>query len=52
MIRRDNPYLPFLEPHSIQRHDELVNARERGPRARGTGDWLVNLIERKLRGDR
>ena len=43
MIRRDNPFLPLLEPNCIARHDELANARERERgRARGTGDWLVD----------
>ena len=54
MIDPDNPYCVFLESNCIQRAQERENARDRdnaGETLEGSGDWLVRLIERKLRGE-
>lgn len=48
----DSPYKPLLEPYSIDRFIRIENARERdnAEESRDSGDWLVRLIERKLKG--
>ncbi len=54
MIRPDNPLRPYLEPHSIKEWESRENSRdaEGAGETRGdSGDWLVRLIERKLRGE-
>ena len=63
MLNPENPYRVFLEPSSLQRAQERDNARDRdnagetravhgaGNGHSGSHDWLVRLIERKLRGD-
>ena len=55
MLDPDNPYRVFLQPQSIQRAQERDNARDpdnAGETARkDTADWLVRLIERKLKGE-
>ncbi len=50
----DDPLRPLLEPYSIDRYTRMQNAIERddaGETREGSGDWLVRLIERKLRGE-
>ena len=51
MLNPDNPYKIFLEPQSIKRAERIDNARDNAGETRKDGDWLVNLIERKLRGE-
>lgn len=51
---KDDPYRPIREAYSIARFQEIQNARDRdnaGETREEPGDWLVRLIERKLRGE-
>jgi hypothetical protein len=53
MLDPDNPYRVFLEPRSVARFSERENAHDRDNvrETRGEpGDWLVRLIEQKLKG--
>ena len=53
-LLKDDPYRLIREPYSIQRWLDLENARDRdnaGETRSDSEDWLVRLIERRLRGE-
>lgn len=51
MTRNDDPLRPLKEAYSLDRWTRIENARDQEPaEVRDTDDWLVRLIERKLRG--